>query len=314
MVHAAAVVHADDSEAARADRSARVADASAAADQRPGNAAGTAAATGPPRLQVVLDGVATEATGTSLGALQSSGGWMSPEGDSPMDGSDFCEMTATTSPDSAPRPSPSALAVAEELAAALDKACLPGGESDTTGYVVLVTLPDDPTGGGTGGGGGEAGRELSAEASVAACLEAMSVLPAPAAVVTAQSSDWSAVRAFCYEDEGDDYDYAEDYADAAKVIATTKLLGERLLGGFELNFSDACVCAPVLYGGWVPEALGAAECRLAFAKMLSDRLGEESGLVVGLDSGLLDLVEAVGTRVQRPPRTLVAVLSMRVWT
>jgi hypothetical protein len=84
-----------------------------------------------------------------------------------------------------------------------------------------------------------------------------------------------------------------------------------LLGGFELNFSEACVCAPVLYGGWVPEALGAAECRLAFAKLLSDRLGEQSGFVVGLG---LDLVEAVGTRVERPPRTIVAVLSMRVWT
>ena len=299
---------ADDSEAARADRSARLADASAAADGQPGNAAGTAAAAGPPRLQVVLDGVVTEATGTSLGALQNSGGWMSPDPGSPMDGSDFCDTTATTSPDSAPRPSTSALAVAAELAATLDKACLPASESDTTGYVVLVTLPDEPIGSGTS----EAGRELmSAEASVAACLKAMAVLPAPAAAVTAQSSDWSAVRAFCYDDECCDELEEGGDADAAKVIATTKLLGERLLGGFELNFSEACVCAPVLYGGWVPEALGAAECRLAFAKLLSDRLGEQSGFVVGLG---LDLVEAVGTRVERPPRTIVAVLSMRVWT
>jgi hypothetical protein len=298
---------ADDSEAARADRSARLADASAAADGQPGNAAGTAAAAGPPRLQVVLDGVVTEATGTSLGALQNSGGWMSPDPGSPMDGSDFCDTTATTSPDSAPRPSTSALAVAAELAATLDKACLPASESDTTGYVVLVTLPHEPIGSGTS----EAGRELSAEASVAACLKAMSVLPAPAAAVTAQSSDWSAVRAFCYDDECCDELEEGGDADAAKVIATTKLLGERLLGGFELNFSEACVCAPVLYGGWVPEALGAAECRLAFAKLLSDRLGEQSGFVVGLG---LDLVEAVGTRVERPPRTIVAVLSMRVWT
>ena len=277
-----------------------------------GHALGTApsATAGPrPRLQVVISGGAVnEATGTTLGALQRSGGWMGPDPDSPMDGSDFCDPTATTSLDSAPRPSPSALAVARELSAALDNATLPASESDTTGYVVLITRPDA-----SGDISGGNARELSAEGSVSTCLEAMSVLPAPAAEVTARSCDWSAARAFCYDD--DYFDDGEDdppSSDLAKVLCATQLMGERLLHGFELNFSEACVCAPVLYGGWVPEALSAAECRLAFAKLLSERLGAESA--IGQTSGMVDLAGAVGAGVERPPRTIVAVLSMRVWT
>ena len=60
-------------------------------------------------------------------------------------------------------------------------------------------------------------------------------------------------------------------------------------------------------------ALDVAAQRLAFAKILSDRLGGGSR-VAGETPALLDMAESVGRKVEVPPSSIVAVLSMRVWT
>jgi hypothetical protein len=79
----------------------------------------------------------------------------------------------------------------------------------------------------------------------------------------------------------------------------------------EMNFGEDCVCAPVLYGGWVRDLQTAAQ-RLAFGKVLSERLGGSSQLAE--IPALLDLVGAVGEKIVTAPSSIVAVLSMRVWT
>lgn len=80
-----------------------------------------------------------------------------------------------------------------------------------------------------------------------------------------------------------------------------------------MNFGEDCVCAPVLYGGWVRTDLQVAAQRLAFSKILSERLGGSSQLAEEIPA-LLDLAGAAGEKVEAAPSSIVAVLSMRVWT
>ena len=66
--------------------------------------------------------------------------------------------------------------------------------------------------------------------------------------------------------------------DGQKIAAATKVLCEQTEQHFEMNFGEDCVCAPVLYGGWVRTDLQKAAQRLAFGKILSERLAGSSQL------------------------------------
>jgi hypothetical protein len=98
------------------------------------------------------------------------------------------------------------------------EATLPASESDTTGYVVLITCPPgvEPT-------------CFEARASIEACLSAMGVLPAPRSSVTgmAEQKDWSRTSCFCYGDQESCDEIMEYSDDGPKIVAATKVLVEQ---------------------------------------------------------------------------------------
>ena len=133
-----------------------------------------------------------------------------------------------------------ARSVAERMIQALDGACLPASESDTTGRVVVIT-----------------GAGASGLVAKEPCLAALGIRSEEVdgkmlwAEAHTTSRDFSQSRnGFCYSDD-DDWGVDEDEGDAnrGKVLATTALMLSELTDHFELNFSDEIVCAPVFYGG-----------------------------------------------------------------
>ena len=127
-----------------------------------------------------------------------------------------------------------ARSVAERMDQALDGAILPASESDTTGRVVVVT------GAGLSGAPDKAG--LLAALGLKQAVDDKVLLDE--ARLTAK--DYStASSGFCFMEEED----VEEDEDRRRVKATTAIMSTDLSDHFELNFSEAIVVAPVLYGG-----------------------------------------------------------------
>ena len=207
---------AEEAEAAQAERLGRLETGGTA-----GAGAGADAAAPPQRLQVVVAGLGAArelvpATGVSLGALQSSGGWMPPRGDYGAGG--FCDEAQAANP-SAPQPTAEAQAVALALDAALGGATLPASESDTVGYVVVITCPP---------GVEPSGLEDRVLLSVEACLSAMGVLPAPRGSVTPKQADWSRTSCFCYEDQETCDEYLDEGAGGVSKNDEFRIKNEEL--------------------------------------------------------------------------------------
>ena len=129
-----------------------------------------------------------------------------------------------------------ARSVAERMNHALDSACLPASESDTTGRVVVIT-----------------GAGISGLVAKEPCLEALGIQSEEVdgimlwAEAHITSRDFSR-SGFCYSEEEDE-ELDEGDADRVKVLATTAIMHSDLTDHFELNFTEEIVCAPVLYGG-----------------------------------------------------------------
>ena len=127
-----------------------------------------------------------------------------------------------------------ARSVAERMDQTLDGAILPASESDTTGRVVVVT------GAGLSGAPDKAG--LLAALGLKQAVDDKVLLDE--ARLTAK--DYStASSGFCFMEEED----VEEDEDRRRVKATTAIMSTDLSDHFELNFSEAIVVAPVLYGG-----------------------------------------------------------------
>ena len=140
---------------------------------------------------------------------------------------------------------PTARDVAYRMTEALDGAILPASESDTVGRVVVITglAMDDkrlPS-------AGDLLTALGLKEEVDGC-----VLLNEARVTERDFTQPN--LGFCDEGNADEEEY-DDYAypDKSKMVATTEIMGSELTNHFELNFSEAIVCAPVLYGGRVAD-------------------------------------------------------------
>ena len=169
-------------------------------------------------------------TAAALSELSGGSGtswWVGGGGDSNLADEAVLHRPLDAAPDAARR-------VAERMVKALDGACLPASESDTTGRVVVIT--------GAGAGG------LVAKEP---CLEALGIrreeVDGMMLWAEAHIESRTFANGFCYCDDDDDQD--EDNEDRVKVLATTALMLSELTDHFELNFSEEIVCAPVLYGG-----------------------------------------------------------------
>ena len=127
--------------------------------------------------------------------------------------------------------------VAERMSEALDGATLPASESDTVGRVVVVT--------GAGSAGQPDKEGLLAALGLKRAVDDKVLLDEARLV----AKDYSSASAgFCFVEEDEEEGVEED-EDRRRVKATTAIMASDLSDHFELNFSDALVVAPVLYGG-----------------------------------------------------------------
>jgi len=132
--------------------------------------------------------------------------------------------------------------VSEALQGALGEACLPAGESDCTGKIIVISKSGDDI--------------------QEACLRALAIKKNAEddediqiwdeASVTEQ--DWSGRKSFCADDDddGDDDDAGED---EKKIQAATRVLARSLVDHFQFGFSETLVTAPVIWGGKVGDCI-----------------------------------------------------------
>jgi hypothetical protein len=127
--------------------------------------------------------------------------------------------------------------VAERLSVALGDAILPASESDTTGHVVVIV------------GAGDDGLPDKSGLLAALGLKFQVDDVVLFDEATLEAKDYlQAHRGFCYMNEDDEQD-VEDSHDRRRIRAATSIMCTDLSDHFELNFTDAIVAAPVLYGG-----------------------------------------------------------------
>mmetsp|Transcript_85822 Transcript_85822/g.199502 ORF Transcript_85822/g.199502 Transcript_85822/m.199502 type:complete len:427 (+) Transcript_85822:38-1318(+) len=134
-------------------------------------------------------------------------------------------------------------AIAKRIAGILGDACLPAGESDGPGVVIVIANPED---------------DLGTAFMEGLCMakEAEDGEVVLADIFEKNDRDWSDYvdTGFCFSlDDDDDDEDEEDEGEEdrkARIKAVTKIMAEELTDHFELNFDDSLCVGPKLYGGY----------------------------------------------------------------